>query len=241
MSENDRSLAELVEEYRRTKKSANLVRGLIPLMIIGVFVVFVLIVYGKIQGFDAETFQDRLGDRAVKLAPKVSDALMKVGAEVVPAYSAELEKQLDGSLARMGAVIDREVTLLEGNLSKHLTAQLADFTKGIAVSHRELVLKEFPQYKDDPAQVYAITSAVDGAFEKWFFDQINSTFKRHVEALASIQETAQLLRKDAVKGGTKRVSGQDVLGIWLELINEKFDTDPDDKPKPKKRAKRNKA
>jgi len=232
MSEVERPLSELMDEYRATKRAANLVRGLIPLGIILIFVVFVLVIYGKVKAFDGEAFTGHLGDHATKLAPRVYDALVEVGAEVLPVYSSELEKQLEGGMDRVSAVLDKEITTLEGNLSAHLTDSLKTFADQVSASHKDLVMREFPTLASDGATVYAITSAVDGAFEKWFFDQINGMFNRHVEALASIHDAAKKLRDDAVKGGKKRVSGEEVLGLWLEVINHKIETETADEPDP---------
>ena len=67
MSEAARPMAELIEEYRRTKKKADLVRLLVPLVIIGVFVVFIFVIYGRVKAFDVDTFTDQIGEKAVKL------------------------------------------------------------------------------------------------------------------------------------------------------------------------------
>jgi hypothetical protein len=228
MAESERPLSELVEEYRRTRKTANLVRTLIPLGIILIFVIFALIAYGRFKSFDTEAFTDQVADRASKLLPRVSDALVEVGSEVVPAFATEFEKQLDGSMERISAVVDKELTLLQQNLTAHLEKSLTEFATGAANSHRDLVVKEFPQFANDQVKIFEITSAVDGAFEKWFFDQINGMFSRHIRALASIQETASKLRNQAVKDGQKSVTGEEVLGLWLEVINEKFEVEPGD-------------
>ena len=239
MGEAARPLAELVEEYRRTKKTANLVRTLVPLVLVLVFLIFVLVAYARVKSFDGEAFTERMGDRAAKLLPRVSDAIVEVGAEVLPVYSAELEKQLDGSLERLSAVLDKELSLLQANLSAHLEKALTDFASGAAASHRDLVAREFPQFASDPVKIFAITSAVDGAFEKWFFEQINGVFNKHIKALASIQDTATRLRNEAVKEGQKSVTGDEVLGLWLEVINQKFEVEPGDEPTGKaKKAKR---
>lgn len=232
MSETERPLAELLDEYRATKRAANLVRGLIPLGIILIFVIFVLVIYGRVKAFDDEAFVSHLGERATTLVPRVYDAIVEVGADVLPVYSAELEKQIEGGMERISAVLDKEITSLEGNLSAHLTTSLKTFADQVSASHKELVMKEFPTLASDGATVYAITSAVDGAFEKWFFDQINGMFNRHVEALGSIHETAKKLRDDAVKGDKKRVTGEEVLGLWLEVINHKIETETADEPDP---------
>jgi|GEM_PF-3232937 len=234
MSETARPLAELMEEARRTRKTANLVRTLVPVGLVLLFLIFVAIIYGRIRSFDGETFTDQMGERAARLLPRVSDTLVEVGAEVLPVYSAELEKQLDGALERIGAVLDRELGLLQSNLSKHLEASLAEFAAGAAAAHRDLVVQEFPQFASDQVKIHEITSAVDGAFEKWFFEQINGVFSRHVKALAAIQDTAARLRDQAVKNdGRRKVTGEEVLGLWLEVINEKFEVEPEDGAAPK--------
>jgi len=238
MSETARPLAELVEEYRRTRKTANLVRTFVPLGIVLIFIVFVLIAYARIKSFDGEAFTAQMGDRAAKLLPRVSDAIVEVGAEVLPVYSAELEKQLDGSLERLSAVLDKELALLQSNLTAHLEKTLSDFVSGAAAAHRDLVAREFPQFASDQAKIFEITSAVDGAFEKWFFEQINGVFNRHIKALASIQDTAAKLRNQAVKEGQKNVTGEEVLGLWLEVINEKFEVEPGDEPAKAKKFKK---
>ena len=61
---------------------------------------------------------------------------------------------------------------------------------------------------------------------------------RHVKALASIQETASKLRNQAVKDGQKSVTGDQVLGLWLEVINQKFEVEPGDEPGKAKKAKK---
>jgi hypothetical protein len=233
MAEADRPLAELMEEYRRTKKTANLVRTLVPLGVLVLFLVLALIVYGRVKSFDGEAFTEQMGQRAGKLLPRVSDALVQVGAEVIPVYSAELEKQLDGVLERLSAVLDHELTLLQQNLSAHLEKSLAEFASGAAAAHRDLVVQEYPQFASDQVKIHQLTSAVDGAFEKWFFVQINGVFAKHVKALGSIQETALRLRNQAVKEGQRKVTGEEVLGLWLEVINEKFEVEPGDAPTPK--------
>ena len=234
MSEAARPMAELIEEYRRTKKKADLVRLLVPLVIIGVFVVFIFVIYGRVKAFDVDTFTDQIGEKAVKLAPRVSETMMAVGEEVLPVFADEFEKQLDGAFASMSTTLEHEVDLLQKNLSGHLTAKLEGFTGGAAERHRKLVIQHFPQFKDDGAKVYEITRAVDGAFEKWFFDQINGVFNRHIKALAAIHDTAQDLRKSALKEGKgkRSINAEQVLGLWMEVVNGKLEADTSEKAKP---------
>lgn len=233
MSETARPLADLLEEVRRTRKTASLVRTLVPLGLVLLFLIFVAVIYGRIRSFDGEAFTDQMGERAAKLLPRLSDTLVQVGAEVLPVYSAELEKQLEGALERVSAVLDKELGLLQSNLSKHLEASLTEFAAGAPAAHRDLVAKEFPQFASDPVKIYEITSAVDGAFEKWFFEQINGVFSKHIKALAAIQDTASRLRNQAVNDGRRKVTGEEVLGLWLEVINEKFEVEPEDGAAPK--------
>ena len=219
-----------LDQLVRFRKMSRLLRYLMFLLLVVVFFGWVFVIYSTIA---SHNWKDELAEvmkgRSEPILTRVSDTVMRVFNEVRPAFSDAITEKLQKGGPAIGAQIDLEVQILQGELEAKLKRRLEEGLAKVAKRHRTALAEAFPQLAQKPEILDQMMMTVKDGFQTWATKQLVTTLKGHVDALLSIKDT---LTSFKVGSPNRPVDGEEILGLWLELFYEKLGGDEALEPSP---------
>ena len=216
--------ASLIARHRAAKKRMMLLRILFPLCILTIVIGYIVSIIGQIQDIDTSKFTAELEAKANVLMPRIQDHLGTVAQNLRPVLEQELDRQSRIMGPKLDRLLDSETKKLKIKLEQDFEKDLIVAVDEVEQRQRNVLVKHIPELKDDYKAQDRVLESMRASLLKWCMRQLTHTFHHHMLAMDRIRETLQQ-NYIADKNGGKRVQPDDVLMIWLELMNENIGGD----------------
>ena len=217
---------ERMDQLKRAKRATTLVGVVGVVAFLAIIVGWSLAIYGKAKDLVSEeskkAFMAELEHRGDSILSTLSETMLKVANEVMPAFSEAFSSQMGEGAAVIGHEIDGQVESLKANVEKKLQERLDEALQSIAERGVEKLKRTFAQLADKPDVLDRMMSSIHEGFRNWVTRELSTTLHAHMDALLDIRTT--LLQFEPQAGGRK-VSTEDVLGLWLEIVYEQLGGD----------------
>jgi len=219
-----RRVEALLERLAEERQGDVKLRRLVSWLLVAMVALFVLNIWWRISSFDADQLLSSLEIQATTTVwPTFSEEMQAVGEEAMPAISSALAAESAVLLRRVTEQLATESEIFQENLGKHMQRSLeAAFVDASAAENGELEarLKEFSA---DPEVHEELLRRLQVASRHWAERQLDTTFSTHVALLNSINETVQVLVRQAEN--SEEIQGQapdDVLMLFMEILNSRL-------------------
>ncbi len=217
------------------RKKLRLLSICVPLVIILVFVIYSWMFYSKVKNIETDKFIAVLQDRSVKVWPKLSEELLRIGEKVYPVYAHELDKALSRPVPELTDKMDKEIAALQTSVDEQLTGKLNESLKKIEKKQEKFLEEQVPDIKGDPAKKQAVLALSQSASRMWIKARVDKAFARHIAVFRDLKIT---LDRSFKTKDSKPPETEEVLHTWLLLMNEKFELEGENIIKPAKAGKK---
>jgi len=213
-------LERLAEERRGSVK----LRRLVSWLLVGMVALFVLNIWWRISSFDADQLLSSLEiEASTTVWPEFSAEMQAVGEEAVPAISEALVAESSVLLRRVTEQLAAESLIFQENLGQHMQRSLESaFVDASAEQNGELEAK-LKEFSADPEVHEELLRRLQVSGRQWAERELDTTFEAHVALLNSINETVQVLVRQAENSeGLKGQAPDDVLLLFMEIMNSRL-------------------
>jgi len=236
--------ASLIARHQAAKKRLLLLRILFPLAILTIVIGYIFSIVGQVQDMDTGKFTAELEAKANVLLPRIQEHLGAVANNLQPVLQSELDRQSRIMGPKLDRLMESETKKLKIKLEKDFETDLIAAVEEIEDRQRGVLVQYIPELKDDNKAQDRVLESIRASLLKWCMRQLTHTFHHHMLAMDKIRQTLQQSYV-ADKDAAKRVQPEEVLMIWLELMNENIGGDetilggagPEDGAKKKKSSK----
>jgi len=215
---------ELLEQLAQERRDGKKTRKVVSLLLIAMVLFFVLNIWWRISSFDADALLASLEIEATTTVwPTLSQELEAVSEEAVPAISEALASEADVLLLRASEQLATESEIFQVNLGQHMHRALeaafvdASVKQGSELEERLNAFSASHDVHDELLRRMQVSS------RQWAERQLDTTFAEHVALLSSINETVQVLVRQAEN--SEELQGQapdDVLLLFMEIMNARL-------------------
>jgi vacuolar-type H+-ATPase subunit F/Vma7 len=219
MSEEQDTGGGLIEAHVALKKRMKLLRIVFPLVIILIVVLNVFGLVRQVKELDTEALASSFESEAHKLWPRLEDDLSLMAAHLQPVLAKELQKQSEAMAPKIEAKLKSDVEAMKVTIERDFQAALEKSLDEIERRQRQILVDQIPSLKDDKKAQDQVLNTVRVSLTKWLIGQLNTTLHEHMIAMDDIFRTLQ--RSYRAPAG-ERVSPEDALLVWLDLMNEQI-------------------
>ena len=216
--------AELLDQLQQERQKASRAHRLVAAALVGLIALFIVNVCWQVQSFDGDAMLAALEIHATTTVwPTVSAELEAVGEEALPAIADALATEANALLVRATEELTSESEIFQQNVGQHMHRSLeAAFVD--ASTREDAVLDErLRAFSANPDVHEELLRRLQSRSRQWAEQELDTTFAVHVQLLNSINETVQVLVRQA--GESKDIQGQtpeDVLMIFIEIMNSRL-------------------
>ena len=225
---------ERMDQLKRAKRLTTIVGVVGVVLFVGIIVYWGLAIKNKIQALGSEEtiaeFEKEFVERGEPFLTKASEMLMGVAEEVTPAFAEAFAAQMEKGALVIGHEIDAQVESLRANVEKKLQERLDAALQSVGQRGLEKLKRTFAKLADKPDVLGRMMDGIHDGFRTWVTTELTTTLNAHMDALLDIRTT--LLQFQPGAGGTRKVSPEDVLGLWLEIVYEQLGGDEALEPEP---------
>ncbi len=215
-------LAELNAERQKGTKIRRALTG-------GILLMFALAIgntYLKVKNFDSEAFLASLGEQTnAKVWPLVTREMDKIAADAVPALSKAVADEAAAIMPKVSAQLVVEEAAFREHLHERMKSSLDAAFRTAAEAQKVKLEERFPQFTKDPARYDALLGRLNAGVQHWAMEELDTTFKAHIDVLQSINVKVQSLQTlseaDREKHGDPEA--QEVLELFLEIMNARME------------------
>jgi len=219
-----RRVEELLEQLAAERSNAKKLRNVVSLLLVAMVLLFVMNVWWRISNFDADALLASLEIEATTTVwPTLSQELEEVSSEAVPAISEALASEADVLLLRASEQLATESETFQVNVGQHMHRALqaafvdASAEQDSAIEERLAAFSESDDVHDELLRRMHVSA------RQWAERQLDTTFVEHVALLSSINETVQVLVKQAENSETLQGQApEDVLLLFMEIMNSRL-------------------
>ena len=224
-----------LEKEEELRKKIKWVSWGIPLVVIIVFAIFLTNMYSAVKNIKSEQFITKLERNSLKVWPKLTKEVKRVGEQVFPVYAKELDNILTKPIPDMDKKIEKETQSLQVALDEKIKGNVNMAFKKIDAQQKKMLATRFPELAKQPEKFEAMLKMTQTASKNWTKNKLNKVMEQNLYALKQMQETLDKGFK-LKKGQKARLDGEQVLSLWLDVLNESLhgkDTiiEPDKKAK----------
>jgi len=199
-------LGKLNQQLETARTVAKRTRLCIGIVILLIFLGFLWVWYSAVKSFDTPVFVAEI--RTLMLNPKsgtMKEAIDTV-MRVLPVYQGEVQKQFAAEWPNISKQAQDEGLRLIKELPLKAKEKLNAKLEAIAAAQQKVLLKEFPELKDEAGQKLVMDN-----LEKALQDAVLDVFEKRVEkAQARLQEVHETILKilpaDRAKSFSERVT-----------------------------------
>ena len=135
----------------------------------------------------------------------------------------------------MDKKIEKETASLQKALDEKIKGNINGTFKKMDAAQKKMLAAKFPDLAKDPAKLEAMHKMTQNASKNWTKNKLTKVMEDNLYALKRMQETLDKGFK-LKKGEKARLDGEQVLSLWLDVLNESLhgkDTiiEPDKKAK----------
>ncbi len=180
--------------------------------------------YYRVKTFDTEAFVAEVEIQASsRVWPMISRELDAIAADATPALSAAFVAEAEALMPKIEAQLAAESVLLQDHAHARMKDSL-DKSISIAAGKNKDALKErFPQFSQNEDAYNMLMTRLQARASEWAQVQLDTTFSQHIVVLQSINETVEALRVQADPKKTGEKSMEDVLMLFLEIMNSRLE------------------
>ena len=208
-----------LEKEEELRKKIKWVSWGIPLVVIIVFAIFLTNMYSAVKNIKSEQFITKLERNSLKVWPKLTNELKRVGEQVYPVYAKELDTILTKPIPDMDKKIEKETQSLQVALDAKIKGNINTAFKKIDVQQKKMLETKFPALAKDKKKLEAMLKMTQNASKSWTKNKLNKVMEENLYALKQMQETLDKGFK-LKKGEKARLDGEQVLSLWLDVLNE---------------------
>ena len=224
-----------LEKEEELRKKIKWVSWGFPVVIIIVFLIFLSNMYSAVKNIKSEEFIAKLERNSLKVWPKLTKEVKRVGEQVFPVYAKELDNILTKPIPDMDKKIEKETQSLQVALDEKIKGNVNMAFKKIDAQQKKMLATRFPELAKQPEKFEAMLKMTQTASKNWTKNKLNKVMEQNLYALKQMQETLDKGFK-LKKGQKARLDGEQVLSLWLDVLNESLhgkDTiiEPDKKAK----------
>ncbi len=230
-------VASRMEKEEELRKKIKWVNWGFPVVVIIVFLIFLSNMYSAVKNIKSEHFIAKLEQNSLRVWPKLTGELKRVGEAVFPIYAKELDAMLTKPIPDMDKKIENETASLQKVLDDKIKVNINTAFKKIHEQQKKMLAAKFPTLAKDPKKLDAMLAMTQNASKAWTKGKLTKVMEENLYALKQMQETLdkgfRLKKGDKAKG---RLDGEQVLSLWLDVLNESLH-DKDTIIEPDKKAK----
>ena len=185
---------------------------------------YIFSIIDQVKNMDTATLTAELERQANVLLPRFEDHLSTVAENISPVLQKELEFQSRALAPKLERLLEKENIKLKKKLEEDFERELVLAIQQIENRQRSVLVEQIPELRDDYKAQDRVLESIRISLIKWSMRQLTHTFHQHVMAMEEIRKTLQksYLARDS-EG--KNVKPDDVILIWLELMNENIGGD----------------
>lgn len=215
---------QLLADVAAERATGQRVRRLIGGVTLAMFVLAIGNGYFRVKNFDSEAFVSELERQAsTKVWPMVSRELDGIARDASPALSEAFAKEAEALIPKIEASLAAESVQLTDHAHARMKEAL-DKSITIAAGKNKDALKErFPQFAQNDEAYNMLMGRLQAHASEWAQGQLDTTFAQHIVVLQSINETVEVLRQQADPKKTGDKSMEDVLTLFLEIMNSRLE------------------
>jgi len=226
MEEKGKSAVSVLEEVtarlereEELRKKIRWVSWGFPIVVIVVFLIFLSNMYSAVKNIKSEHFIAKLEQNSLKVWPKLTKEIKRVGEQVFPVYAKELDTILTKPIPDMDKKIEKETQSLQLALDEKIKGNINVAFKKIDSQQKMMLATKFPELAKDPKKFEAMLKMTQNASKNWTKNKLNKVMADNLYALKQMQETLDKGFK-LNKGEKARLDGEQVLSLWLDVLNE---------------------
>ncbi|MBJ95127.1 MAG: hypothetical protein CMP23_11735 [Rickettsiales bacterium] len=223
MSEHNSALL-LLDELKQETESALRTRRRVAGLLLVMIALFVANLWWQLESFDADMMLADLEIHATTTVwPQLSAELEAVGEEAVPAISEALSSEANVLLIRATEQLTSESEVFQDNMARHMHRSLEAAFADVASEEDTELSERLMDFSVNPEVHEELLRRLQVSARQWAERELDSTFAEHVELLSSINESVQVLVRQAEEDESlKGQQPQDVLLLFVEIMNARL-------------------
>ncbi len=215
---------ELLDQLNAETARAVRTRRIVGVLLVALIAAFILNIWWQVRTFDADAMLASLEIHATTTVwPGLSAELEAVGQDAVPAISEALTSEANVLLIRATEQLTNESVIFQENVGQHMHRSLEAAFVDASSEEDESLDERLRTFSMDPDVHAELLRRLQVSSRQWAERELDSTFAEHVELLNSINETVQVLVRQA--GNDEKLQGQapeDVLMLFMEIMNTRL-------------------
>lgn len=220
----DHQLMALDEELN---KHLNIVRYGTMLLLVLIIGGMFYSMYATVRDIDQDAVAKAAEAQVAVVLPQLQQAAIEVGNEVSPTVATAFTKEAEKLAGDLEKSLDVEIAALQKSLPQKMEVTLLKEMEKARGEQKALLLGKFPELKAQPKKVDALFASFESGTTKWAGLVLARVFERHLAELNKLRQTldtfvAKKDAKDAKAGAAEAVDGEQVLNVWLEILDETF-------------------
>ena len=225
----DRQLMALDSELN---KHQNLVsRGTVILLVL-IIGGMVYSMYSTVQNIDSDAVAKAAEAEVSVLLPQLQTAAIEVGKEVSPSVAAAFTKEAEKLAGDLERSLDVEIAALQKSLPEKMEVTLLREMEKARGEQKKELLAKFPTLSAQPEKVDKLFAAFEAGTTKWAGLVLARVFEKHLAELNKLRQTldtfvAKKEAADGKAGKAEAIDGEQVLNVWLEILDETFASEGD--------------
>lgn len=209
----------LMEEEESIRKKMQVIRWVFPLLIVGIFALYVYLFYSTVKNVEEDKFFTKLEQNMVRVWPIFGDEFKRVAAELSPVYAQEIEKAAIDALPDLETKLTQEMEKRMVVLRERITADLNRSLGKLYEKQKTILHAEIPELAQDDKATGQVIRAVNVATIAWVEELLSKTIQDHAVALIDLKE---VLDRNFRKGEEEkeRIDTEQLLTLWIEVMNQ---------------------
>jgi hypothetical protein len=183
--------------------------------------------YNTVNSIDQNALAKAAEAQVAVLLPQLQRAAVEVGNEVSPSVATAFTKEAEKLAGDLEKSLDKEIAALQKSLPLKMEVTLLREMEKARVQQKGLLLAKFPTLKAQPEKLDKLFASFEAGTTKWAGLVLARVFERHLAELNKLRQTldtfvAKKNAADAKAGKNEAVDGEQVLNVWLEILDETF-------------------
>jgi hypothetical protein len=193
------------------------------LAVIAVIGLFGANMTNKAMNVDSGSFLQELESRAHKHVPHFKQAIAESLERITPIAQEAFARKAEKLGPRLDAKLNAEAIAFKATAESLFERAMESAFTEHELKQRAVVVRHIPELKGDVVAQQNVIDTVRAGVIKWGARQYAGMMNEHVAALDDIRSTLNRGFRAPVGQGT--TDPQDVVMLWLELVNETIGTD----------------
>lgn len=190
-----------------------------PVVILVIFIIFISMFASAVQNIDKDKFFSRLEMSSVYIWPRIAEELRDVGTNLLPHYSAEVDRALGQAIPELEPMIEKEMETFSDTIDGEISAVLIKALSDSKKAQEGFLLAEIPELQGDKEKTEKMLKITQGATVHWIKDKINKALQDHAMAFIDMKN---VLDKKYRRKEKESIDPEKMLSLWLELMGEKL-------------------